>query len=108
MAAELDREITLATLFLGINRQDVVFLWPVKLPGPDGRHSEWHRSAAEAADVAMKHWVRVTSNMSLGAYEVFQAEANIPDPIWPAATASPISIGPSRSSVLLRRCPATS
>jgi len=90
MAAELDREIALATLFLAINRQGVLFLWPVKLPGADGKHNEWHRSAAEAADAATKHWVRVTSNMSLGAYEVFQAEANIPDPIWPDLSLSEI------------------
>jgi hypothetical protein len=83
MASELAREIAVATLFLTINRQGVLHLWPVKLPGPDGKHNEWHRSAAEAADAAMQRWVRVTSNMSLGAYEVFQAEANIPDPIWP-------------------------
>ena len=73
----------MATLFLAINRQGVLFLWPVKLPGPDGKHNEWHRSAAEAADVAMRRWVRVIANMSLGAYEIFVAEANLPDPTWP-------------------------
>ena len=83
MAAELAGEIAVATLFLTINRQNVVHLWPIKLPGLDGKHNEWHRSAAEAADVAMKRWVRVTANMSLGAYEVFIAEANIPNPTWP-------------------------
>ena len=29
--------------------------WPVKLPGIDGKVLEWHRSAAEAAEHAMKH-----------------------------------------------------
>ena len=90
MAAELAGEIAVATLFLTINRQGVVHLWPVKLPGPDGKHNEWHRSAAEAADVAMKRWVRVTANMSLGAYEVYEAQANIPDPTWPDLSLSEI------------------
>ena len=90
MAADLAGEIAVATLFLTINRQGVVHLWPVKLPGLDGKHNEWHRSAAEAAEVAMKRWVRVTANMSLGAYEVFIAEANIPDPTWPDLTLSEI------------------
>src|SRR3712207_2780357 len=53
MAAELPGEFAPATLHLAINRQGVPFIWPVKLPGPDGRHNEWHRSAAEAAERAM-------------------------------------------------------
>ena len=83
VAGDLEREFTLVTLFLAINRQGVLFLWPVKLPGHDGKHNEWHRSAGEAAHVAMKHWVRVIANMSLGAYETFVAEADLPDPTWP-------------------------
>lgn len=49
VAGDLEREFTLVTLFLAINRQGVLFLWPVKLPGHDGKHNEWHRSAGEAA-----------------------------------------------------------
>src|SRR5262245_44330216 len=70
-------------MYACINRQGVVFLWPVRLPGADGRQLEWHRSAAEAAEMAMKRWVRVKANMNLGAYECFEASANIPEPVWP-------------------------
>ena len=73
-----------ATLYTCINRQGVLFLWPVRLPGADGRQLQWHRSAAEAAEMAMKRWVRIKANMSLGAYEPFEASATIPDPVWPA------------------------
>jgi hypothetical protein len=76
-------EFSVATLFTTINRQGVLHLWPVKLPGPDGKHNEWHRSAAEAAERAMSRWVRVTANMSLGAYEIFEAIGGIPAPEWP-------------------------
>ena len=31
----------------------------------------------------MERWVRVTANMSLGAYEITEASATIPDPTWP-------------------------
>jgi hypothetical protein len=31
----------------------------------------------------VRRWVRVKANMSLGAYEIFEAEASIPDPEWP-------------------------
>ena len=83
MAQELPGEFTAATLFTAINRQGVLHLWPVKLPGPDGKHNEWHRSAAEAAELAMKRWIRLTANMSLGAYEVFEATGDLPEPNWP-------------------------
>jgi hypothetical protein len=44
---------------------------------------EWHRSAREAAGFAMTRWVRCKANRSLGAYEIFQAEACIAEPTWP-------------------------
>src|SRR5215813_12145218 len=68
MAQELPGEFVPASLFTTINRQGVLQIWPVKLPGPDGKHNDWHRSAAEAAELAMKRWVRISANMSLGAY----------------------------------------
>lgn len=49
LASELAAEIMFVTLYTAINRQGVVFLWPVRLPNPDGREIEWHRSAREAA-----------------------------------------------------------
>lgn len=58
-------------------------MWPVKLPGADGKHNEWHRSAAEAAERAMQRWVRLTANLSLGAYEMFEATGDLPEPEWP-------------------------
>ncbi|MGH7138677.1 MAG: hypothetical protein ACREHD_23270, partial [Pirellulales bacterium] len=32
-------------LFTAQNRQGVVFVWPVRLPGPDGKIDDWNRSA---------------------------------------------------------------
>lgn len=69
--------------FTAMTRQGVLFLWPCRMPGPDGRIDEWSRSALEAATMAVDNWVRVQSNMSLGAYEVFAAKATIPEPKWP-------------------------
>jgi len=70
-------------LFTSMNRQGVPFLWPVRLPGADGKIDDWNRSALEAATMATKGWVRVAANMSLGAYEVFETTADIPGPAWP-------------------------
>ena len=83
MAQQLPGEFSVTTLFLTINRQNVIHLWPVKLPGPDGKHNEWHRSAAEAAERAMDGWVKISANMSLGAYEISEAFGDLPDPVWP-------------------------
>ena len=83
MAPVLTGEFSTVTLFTTINRQGVLHLWPVKQPGPDGRHNAWHRSAAEAAERAMKKWVRATASMSLSAYEIFEASGDLPEPTWP-------------------------
>jgi hypothetical protein len=86
MARELVGEFFMATLYTAINRQSVAFLWPVRLPAPDGKQLEWHRSAAEAAERAVQHWIRIRANMSLGAYEIDLAGATHSDPIWPEVT----------------------
>jgi hypothetical protein len=83
IAIDLPGEYAMTTIYTAINRQGVTFLWPVRLPAPDGRINEWNRSAAEAAELAMRRWVRVKANHSLGAYEMFEAASTIPDPEWP-------------------------
>ncbi|MGC2078524.1 MAG: hypothetical protein WA728_21335, partial [Xanthobacteraceae bacterium] len=83
IARALPDEFTMVHLFTVINRQDVLFLWPVKLPGSDGRTIRWHTSAAEAAEYAMSHWTRVRANLGLGAYEWGEATGSIPEPKWP-------------------------
>ncbi|MEX1230834.1 MAG: hypothetical protein WEB58_11385 [Planctomycetaceae bacterium] len=69
--------------FTAMTRQNVLFLWPCRLPGPDGKIDEWSRSSLEAATIAAEKWVRVQSNMALGAYEVWEAMGDIPEPTWP-------------------------
>ena len=83
LLSELPDEVVPRMLFTAINRQDVVFLWPVPLPKEDGRILEWHRSLMQAAEMAIKKWVRVNANMSLGAYEVSEATGALPEPGWP-------------------------
>ncbi len=80
---ELPSELTPKVLYTTMNRQGVLALWPVRLPGEDGRLDAWNVSALEAAKMARTRWVRVVANMSLGAYEVFEATGDLPDPHWP-------------------------
>jgi len=86
IARELPGEFFLATLFTCINRQNVLRLVPVKLPGPDGRVNDWHRSLMDGVEAAMRGWVRIKANMNLGAYEIFEATGTFPDPVWPDET----------------------
>lgn len=83
IAMELPGEFFAATLYSTINKQGVLHLWPVKLPAADGRVNEWHRSAAEAAELAMHGWVRLSANMALGAYEISEAIGKLSEPLWP-------------------------
>jgi hypothetical protein len=80
---ELPSELTPKVLLTTINRQGVLSLWPVRMPGEDGRLDEWNASALEAAEMARGRWVRVVANMSLGAYEVYEATGDLPDTEWP-------------------------
>jgi len=88
LLGELSEFTTPACLFTTITRQKVLSLWPVKFPGFDGRSNPWHESALDAAKLAIDKWVRISANMSLGAYEVFEARGNIPDPEWPDSETS--------------------
>jgi hypothetical protein len=85
---ELAAEATFSprALFTAISKQGVVFLWPVRLPGSDGKLDEWSRTSLQAASIARERWVRVTANMSLGAYDVVYAIADLGEPEWPNKT----------------------
>jgi len=69
--------------YTAINRQGVVLLWQIRLPGSDGKLDDWNKTALEAAKRATAGWVRVAANMALGAYDVFEAAGSLSEPAWP-------------------------
>jgi hypothetical protein len=83
MRGELVNEVVEMTMFTAVDRQGNVFFWPVPMPSPDGRKQEWHRSAREAAELAIPQWVRVVPNMALQGYDVISATGILTDPVWP-------------------------
>lgn len=91
--SELATESTFSPrlLLTAVNRQNVVFLWPIRMPGADGRLDDWNRSALDAAAEAERNWIRVQSNRSLGAYETVVATAAIADPDWSRLLEEPLS-----------------
>jgi hypothetical protein len=56
---------------------------PIRLLAPEDRKSDWPRSAREAAEKAMKHWLRVQANLNLGAYETTTSTYVTAEPVWP-------------------------
>jgi hypothetical protein len=80
---ELSGEFVGKTLYTAINRQGTVFLWPVRLPSPEGKDMDWWRSGHEAAERATKVWLRIRANQNLGAYEMFEAQSDFGEPEWP-------------------------
>ncbi len=80
---EISQELTFTRLALAANRQKVIFLWQLRLPDSSGKTDSWSLSALEAYEEAKSHWVRVSANMSLGAYEIYEALGELSDPEWP-------------------------
>jgi len=76
-------ELVPTALLTAVTRQGVVFLWHIRLPGPEGRLDEWNRSALDAAQRAARGWIRVSANQALGAYDVLDPALPLPDPEWP-------------------------
>jgi hypothetical protein len=83
---DLAGELVPKVLCLTVSRQNVVRLWPIRLPDEEGKLDDWNRSALEAAEIGKTSWIRLRANRSLGAYEVFEAHGEIPDPEWPDLT----------------------
>src|SRR5262249_58734284 len=68
-------------LVLCIDRQEEVRLWPLRLPGPDGREDDWMSSALAIAEQAKHQWVRLVAGQT--GYRSLTTRASIPDPVWP-------------------------
>jgi hypothetical protein len=80
---ELFGELALVRLMTTVNRQGIVSLWPLRLPDETGRTNPWNLSAFVAAQRAKSTWLRVFSDMNLGAYRIFEATGLLPEPEWP-------------------------
>ena len=80
---DLSGEIAPALVLTCTNRVGDLFLWRVKLPGPDGRSNTWTESALRIAQAAETTWCRMVSDTTNGHYTHFEPAAELPDPAWP-------------------------
>jgi hypothetical protein len=84
VAQEISELVRPVMLHAAIDRQNNVFLIPVPLPGEAGTRNPWHESLAQAVEYAKLKWIRITANMHVGGYDVNEAQADLPEPEWPA------------------------
>ncbi len=83
VAAAFHGEVNHRELRLAINQQGVIFLWPQPVIDPNGREIQWHTTHRMAAERAKTEWVRMTSDLGLGAYQIHIAEVANIEPVWP-------------------------
>jgi len=81
--SSLSKELVPKILVPAITAQGLLFLWPLRLLGRDGKRDSWINSGLEALEMARKSWIRVIPEMTLGAYEIYEAEADLGDPQFP-------------------------
>ena len=86
VASVLDDQVRAVELYAAIDRQNNPFLIPIPLPGPNGVRNRWHESLAQAVEKAKSVWIRISANKDLGGYDIFEATAKLPDPVWPDIT----------------------
>jgi hypothetical protein len=78
-----ERLIQPFAISLAIGRRCGLFLWPRRFALPSERGNDWWDSLEVAATKAQTHWLRVTSNVPLGRYEITAAVAAYQLPVWP-------------------------
>ena len=86
IASILGSLVQAVELYTAIDRQHNVFFIPVALPGSKGVRNSWPESRLQAVSRAKSVWVRMSANNNLGLYEIFEATANLPEPVWPEFT----------------------
>jgi hypothetical protein len=68
-------------LVLCIDRQGELRLWPLRLPGPDGREDDWMASALAVCEQAKSRWVRLVAEGN--GFTSRTTSADLPEPVWP-------------------------
>lgn len=86
VASALGDQVRPVELHAAIDRQNNPFLIPIPLPEPSGTRNPWHESLAKAVERAKSVWLRISANKVLGGYDIYEATAKLPDPVWPSVT----------------------
>jgi hypothetical protein len=87
LAKEMEDEITYATLYLAINRQGAIFIWPCRDQNPELRLGDTAaKTRLEAAEAAMTRYTRVQWRSPAYEYAFRDASLVEVEPNWPDKT----------------------
>jgi hypothetical protein len=76
-------ELLTVKLIPAVTKQGVALLIPAKLPNEGTAATGWHETMLVAIERAKKSWIRVSADMALGAYRVFEAVGDLGEPDFP-------------------------
>jgi hypothetical protein len=79
----MERAMRRARLYRCINRAGEIFLWPVKMAGPDGKLDRWNSDAHLIAEIATKEWVRMSPGESTYLKTTCPLATDLAEPSWP-------------------------
>jgi hypothetical protein len=68
------------TIYVVVDRQGQVSLWPIPQPPAEGKDNMWHKTARECAELAMTKWIRVKRERKIGYVPYHKPNLVIPDP----------------------------
>lgn len=88
LVPELSSEIVFKLLVGCMTKQGNLVMWPIRLPGSDGKHDTWNESGLRASRDYAGRWIRLVANRELGAYDVIEPVAMYAEPVWPADPAT--------------------
>jgi len=80
---DLIDEIKPVILFTGVTRQKKVFIWPVRIAGPDGTTDKYMESDLIAAKQAESKWTRRYWVPTLKSHKIMVATGITAEPEWP-------------------------
>ena len=83
IAAALGSEVKPVNLGATMTRQGKLFLWPCPIIQSDRQPNSWHTPHVAAFERSKTQWIRMTSDRSVGAYNIYEAEGFLPPPVWP-------------------------
>lgn len=77
------QDVRAVRIFTCMSKAGVLFLWPARIPAPDGAGRVWHASGLAIAELAKEHWVKMVGNRAAGAYQATKATGDLGLPQWP-------------------------
>ena len=81
IAPHLGGQVRPFDLRLAVNRAGAVLVIPI--PRGDGTRDSLRSSLLKAMTEAERQWVRIEWNGAAGGYSMYEAQGDLPDPVWP-------------------------